>query len=66
MIFLISAQQLSKEPPEGRFSDWLNPRVQRPKAAAAAARMRGGKRAKGHNEESKTEPLEAQTFQVSE
>ncbi|XP_062529767.1 protein Flattop [Bombyx mori] len=42
------AEELAKEPPDGRFSDWLNPRVQRPKAAATASgRLRGGKRAKG-------------------
>ncbi|XP_030022351.2 protein Flattop [Manduca sexta] len=57
------AQELAKEPPDSRFSDWVNPRIQRPKAAAAAAaRMRGGKRAKGEKEEVPAKPQQEQTF----
>ncbi|CAG9583163.1 unnamed protein product [Danaus chrysippus] len=37
------AEELAKEPPDSRFPDWINLRVQRPKAAT---RMRGGKRGK--------------------
>ncbi|XP_063625501.1 protein Flattop homolog [Cydia splendana] len=58
------AEELAREPPPGRFKDWLNLRVQRPKAgaaaAAAAARMRSGKRSK--KDEQKT-PEPAETFQ---
>lgn len=53
-------------PPDGRFPDWLNLRVQRPKAAKAggsSGRMRSGKRAKG--KEDKSESQNVQTFQVS-
>lgn len=54
------AEELAKEPPDGRFSDWLNLRVQRPKASG---RLRSGKRAKAKAED-KT-PVEEQTFHVS-
>ncbi|CAH2041488.1 unnamed protein product, partial [Iphiclides podalirius] len=42
------AEELAKEPPDSRFSDWLHPRIQRPKVAAesGSARMRSGKRGK--------------------
>ncbi|XP_053608367.1 protein Flattop homolog [Plodia interpunctella] len=48
------AAELAKEPPDGRFPDWVNQRVQRPKAAAAA-RMRA-KRGKGEPKPPKKEP----------
>lgn len=63
---VFAAGELAKEPPNGRFPDWLNLRVQRPKAAKAAGtsgRMRSGKRAKG--KEDKSESQDVQTFQVS-
>ncbi|XP_063538751.1 uncharacterized protein LOC134747989 [Cydia strobilella] len=57
------AEELAREPPAGRFTDWLNLRVQRPKAAAAAAaRMRSGKRSK-KDEQKAPEP--AETYQDS-
>ncbi|XP_072931019.1 uncharacterized protein [Epargyreus clarus] len=59
------AEELAKEPPDSRFSDWLNLRVQRPKAAAGAARMRSGKRGKTKKEEAKPESQE-ETFKVQE
>ncbi|XP_052750254.1 protein Flattop homolog [Galleria mellonella] len=52
------AEELAKEPPAGRFPDWVNFRVQRPKAAAAA-RMRTGKRGKVKEE---SQPKEDQMF----
>lgn len=55
---------MAKEPPVGRFTDWLNLRVQRPKGTATGGRMRGGKRATGKKE--KSESQDAQTFQVSQ
>ncbi|XP_026330795.1 protein Flattop homolog isoform X2 [Hyposmocoma kahamanoa] len=51
------AAELQREPPKGRFPDWLNLRVQRPKQAAAAkkaARMRAaarGQKVKAEKEE---------------
>ncbi|KAL0828863.1 hypothetical protein ABMA28_003772 [Loxostege sticticalis] len=54
------AEELAKEPPDHRFPDWINLRVQRPKAVTAA-RMRPTKRAKGKKEES-TSPQDKQTF----
>ncbi|XP_049700497.2 protein Flattop homolog [Helicoverpa armigera] len=63
------AEELAKEPPNGRFPDWLNLRVQRPKAAAAA-RLRAEKRGKLKREPNKLdlhdEDEDAQTFEVSE
>ncbi|KAM3962055.1 uncharacterized protein ACR2FA_003948 isoform 1-T1 [Aphomia sociella] len=55
------AEDLAKEPPAGRFPDWVNLRVQRPKAVAAA-RVRAGKRGKGKKEEG--QPQEEQTFMM--
>ncbi|KAJ0176160.1 hypothetical protein K1T71_008334 [Dendrolimus kikuchii] len=55
------AEELAKEPPDGRFPDWLNLRVQRPKAVNPP-RTRGGKRAKGKEDDRKA-AKEAQTFQ---
>lgn len=55
------AAELAKEPPTGRFPDWLNLRVQRPKAGGGL-RMRG-KRGK---EKKEAEPQDEQTFHVSE
>ncbi|XP_039757041.1 uncharacterized protein LOC120631494 [Pararge aegeria] len=52
------AEELAKEPPDGRFPDWLNLRVQRPKAIAG--RLRAGKRGKAKPEDKK--PAEDQTF----
>ncbi|CAH0726978.1 unnamed protein product, partial [Brenthis ino] len=49
------AEELSKEPPDGRFSDWLNLRVQRP----TAERMRAGKRGKATEDK---QPIDEQTF----
>ncbi|XP_046967933.1 protein Flattop-like isoform X2 [Vanessa cardui] len=47
------AEELTKEPPAGRFSDWLNLRVQRPKAVVSAStRLRAGKRGKAETEKS--------------
>lgn len=66
-FFTPKAEQLAKEPPDGRFPDWLNLRVQRPKAAAAAAaaaRMRAATRGKGKKEE-KHEPQDEHTYKVS-
>ncbi|CAG9788060.1 unnamed protein product [Diatraea saccharalis] len=45
------AEELAKEPPDHRFPDWLNLRVQRPKAAAAA-RTRTTKRGKAKKDDS--------------
>nr|XP_049700497.1 protein Flattop isoform X2 [Helicoverpa armigera] len=60
------AEELAKEPPNGRFPDWLNLRVQRPKAAAAA-RLRAEKRGKLKREPNKLdlhdEEDDAQTFE---
>ncbi|CAB3244347.1 unnamed protein product [Arctia plantaginis] len=56
------AQELAKEPPDGRFPDWLNLRVQRPKAITSE-RMRGGKRAKAKKVEAAVESQSQQTFQ---
>ncbi|PZC75352.1 hypothetical protein B5X24_HaOG206447 [Helicoverpa armigera] len=62
------AEELAKEPPNGRFPDWLNLRVQRPKAAAAA-RLRAEKRGKLKREPNKLdlhdEDEDAQTFEES-
>lgn len=55
---MVSAEELAKEPPDGRFPDWVNMRVQRP----AAARMRAGKRGKATEDK---QPEEEQTFAVS-
>ncbi|CAH2090311.1 unnamed protein product [Euphydryas editha] len=58
------AEELTKEPPDGRFSDWLNLRVQRQKVpSSTATRMRGEKRGKAKEEE-KQSP-DDQTFIVS-
>lgn len=64
--FFVTAEELAKEPPDGRFPDWLNLRVQRPKAAAAAAaaaRKRAGRR--GKKETRQPEVEDTQPFQVS-
>ncbi|KAL4711083.1 hypothetical protein ACJJTC_009454 [Scirpophaga incertulas] len=53
------AEELSKEPPDHRFPDWINLRVQRPKAAATAARKRTAK----HGKPKKEELQDEQTFQ---
>ncbi|XP_049875573.1 protein Flattop homolog [Pectinophora gossypiella] len=58
------AAELAKEPPDGRFPDWLNLRVQRPKAAAAArkaARLRAAQRGKPAVVE-EPEPVDEQLF----
>lgn len=63
---LVSAEELAKEPPNGRFPDWLNLRVQRPKVIAQT-RLRGGKRGKPQRAPGATELKDAeQTFEVSE
>ncbi|XP_060804117.1 uncharacterized protein LOC106135719 [Amyelois transitella] len=54
------AEELAKEPPGGRFPDWVNLRVQRPKAAAAA-RMRG-KRGKGEVKAKEPSQQDLQSF----
>ncbi|XP_061376807.1 protein Flattop homolog isoform X1 [Danaus plexippus] len=46
------AEELAKEPPDSRFPDWINLRVQRPKAAS---RMRGGKRGKEKEQQEEDE-----------
>ncbi|XP_073946142.1 protein Flattop isoform X1 [Choristoneura fumiferana] len=56
------AEELAREPPVGRFTDWLNLRVQRPKAVAAA-RMRPGKRSK---KDAKKPPEPDETFKPKE
>lgn len=61
----ILAADLAKEPPDGRFPDWLNLRVQRP-GAAAGVRMRDGKRAKGKKAKTTLRPEDDQTYHVSE
>lgn len=62
----VSAEELAKEPPNGRFPDWLNLRVQRPKVIAQT-RLRGGKRGKPQRAPGATELKDAeQTFEVSE
>ena len=67
LLCFISAEDLAKEPPIGRFPDWLNLRVQRPKAAAAARlRAEKQKRGKPKKEATKADLLDAQTFEVSE
>ncbi|GBP34884.1 Protein Flattop homolog [Eumeta japonica] len=38
----VTAEELSRQPPPGRYKDWLQPRVQRPKAAPPV-RLRGQK-----------------------
>ncbi|RVE44561.1 hypothetical protein evm_010776 [Chilo suppressalis] len=53
------AEELAKEPPDHRFPDWLNLRVQRPKAAAA--RTRTSKRGKTKKDDSPP-PQDDQTF----
>lgn len=65
LLCFFSAEELAKEPPTGRFPDWLNLRVQRPKAAAAA-RLRSEKRGKAKKETSKKDLSDEQTFEVSE
>ncbi|CAK1582845.1 unnamed protein product [Parnassius mnemosyne] len=38
------AEELAREPPDNRFSEWLHPRIQRPKVTGeSSARMRRGK-----------------------
>ncbi|XP_045499742.1 protein Flattop [Colias croceus] len=44
------AEELAKEPPAGRFPDWINLRVQRPKVVPAS-RVRGAKRGKAPKED---------------
>ncbi|CAH0686137.1 unnamed protein product [Spodoptera exigua] len=57
------AEELAKEPPNGRFPDWLNLRVQRPKVIAQT-RLRGGKRGKPQKEPGATKLQDAeQTFE---
>ncbi|XP_068631891.1 uncharacterized protein [Battus philenor] len=57
------AEELAKEPPDNRFSDWLHLRIQRPKAVTgeSLARMRSGKRGKASTEV-KEKPCSPQSF----
>ncbi|KAI5646354.1 hypothetical protein NE865_01816 [Phthorimaea operculella] len=58
------AEQLQKEPPPGRFPDWLNLRVQRPHALAQqqkSARLRAAQRGQPPKEE-EPEEVDEQSF----
>lgn len=63
MAMSFVAEELAKEPPANRFSDWLHPRVQRPKVVSTSIRMRPGKRGKVTEEKEKAPSTEP--FQVS-
>lgn len=62
-MHIFSAEKLAKEPPDSRFTDWLNPRVQRPMAKSSKG-MRDNKGNKTLAELAKSASNDQHTFVV--